>query len=1139
MKKYLPTLGLVLLCIGLNSQNAWINEIHYDDAGSDSSEVVEIVIENPGNYTLSLFQVFLYNGNGGTIYDNESVNNFTEGNSSGNFIVYYWEPSSIQNGAPDGLALAYDNALIDGQFLSYEGEFSASEGPASGITSTDIFVLESGEPEGFSLQLTGSGSQYSDFTWLDPDSATVGELNNNQTLTTNSNSALSDIIKTPGWNEAVDIDYTIYFDSIGLTTTNALELASFTIRDGGEAGADNDELMTSLTSVTFSVLNAENILTLALFDGTENLLEVSPVDSVVLFSDFSSISATDDGSKDFSLYGTFRSVVNDNENLKFTILDADADPAGSTFAASDAGGAETDDSGSNNQLIVTADRLAIHTPLSVFTDEDFLLEVEATDNQGSRDLDENSDVLLTLGYGSGMLSSSTGLDQQLSEGYFLWTDVQYDETGAFGIEAQSAELLNGLSDTITASESPTNGLMISLLCDPQEQYATDRFIQIYNGYEEIIDLSGWMVVAVGNNTDIFTWELSGNLMPGETKNCGDDENTRFFPDFAATDWSSSNSNWNGGSGDGARLQYGDVVIDEASSHGDFANGVSIRNPDITGPSSGFQASEWTTSPVNFADEDPASPGVHYCQAPHFFINGSGNWSDLTADIGNGSSFTFSGIVTVNNDITSYAECYNLNLTAEAQLIIDPGKGLTVNGDLIVAEGPGKASVNPVVIVKSDSSGNGSLIIRKQTPGQDIAFQRHMPGYTGDEDGWHLISSPVDTMDIAASDFEPGEWDDLFCWSESSNVWDNYKDEGWEQPRFTAGQGYLAAYENTDTKTFSGVITHTDVVFTDLSLTTGQGEGWHLLGNPFTSAIVWDTDEWQLENVETAAHTWNDLAGNYLLVTNGDPIPSTCGFFIKVSDPGNSIFIPLSARKHSVINNYKLPERDSLSNYLNIEVTINQSGHYDINHIGFRPDASSEFDLSYDVHKLFGSESAPQLWTQIGEECFARNYFHSLTDSHEIVLFFRAGGNTLHTLRFSGIESFDPNVSIYFEDLFTGEIFDLKEKQEYIFDASLSDESERFRIHLSVLTTQFDPWDEEEIKLYADNGSIWLKQDNNNQHPVGIGIFDLNGRLIYSAQFQGGQVIRFQPEVVTGIYIVRLSMNFRTIHKKLFINQSNY
>ena len=177
------------------SQNAWINEFHYDNTGTDAGEFLEIVIENSGSYTLSDFQVDLYNGavGQGTTYNSLTVDNFTVGNTVGNFTLYFLDlpANGIQNGAPDGLSLSYQGSVILGQFLSYEGSFTATNGPANGLTSTDIVVLENGtDPLGYSLQLGGVGTQYSDFTWITPALETKGTLNNGQSFNSGTSSTI-------------------------------------------------------------------------------------------------------------------------------------------------------------------------------------------------------------------------------------------------------------------------------------------------------------------------------------------------------------------------------------------------------------------------------------------------------------------------------------------------------------------------------------------------------------------------------------------------------------------------------------------------------------------------------------------------------------------------------------------------------------------------------------------------------------------------------------------------------------------------------------------------------------------------------------------------------------------------------------
>jgi len=149
--------------------NAWINEIHYDNASTDANEFVEIIIENPSLYTLSNFSVVLYNGNGGAVYDTKTIDAFTtgttyeEGGKTFTVYSYTYPVDGIQNGAPDGVALSYSGSLI--QFLSYEGTFTATSGPAVGVLSTDIVVTEGVDLAGGSVGLTGSGTTYSEFAW--------------------------------------------------------------------------------------------------------------------------------------------------------------------------------------------------------------------------------------------------------------------------------------------------------------------------------------------------------------------------------------------------------------------------------------------------------------------------------------------------------------------------------------------------------------------------------------------------------------------------------------------------------------------------------------------------------------------------------------------------------------------------------------------------------------------------------------------------------------------------------------------------------------------------------------------------------------------------------------------------------------
>ena len=161
--------------------SVFINEIHYDNDGTDSGEAIEIA--GPAGTDLSGWQIVLYNGAGGGTYNTTTLSGTIpdQGTGFGTVVVNY-PVNGIQNGDPDGIALVDSGGNVI-QFLSYEGTFTAANGPAAGLVSTDIGVSEgSSTPVGFSLQLTGTGTNYDHFTWSGPSAATFGAFNTGQVL---------------------------------------------------------------------------------------------------------------------------------------------------------------------------------------------------------------------------------------------------------------------------------------------------------------------------------------------------------------------------------------------------------------------------------------------------------------------------------------------------------------------------------------------------------------------------------------------------------------------------------------------------------------------------------------------------------------------------------------------------------------------------------------------------------------------------------------------------------------------------------------------------------------------------------------------------------------------------------------------
>ena len=121
----------------------FISEIHYDNTGGDTGEAIEVAAA--AGTDLAGCSLVLYNGSNGTVYSTLDLCGRIDNEGDGYGAVFF-EAADIQNGAPDGLALVDSSGTVL-QFLSYEGSFTATGGPALGLTSTDIGVSETGSTQ--------------------------------------------------------------------------------------------------------------------------------------------------------------------------------------------------------------------------------------------------------------------------------------------------------------------------------------------------------------------------------------------------------------------------------------------------------------------------------------------------------------------------------------------------------------------------------------------------------------------------------------------------------------------------------------------------------------------------------------------------------------------------------------------------------------------------------------------------------------------------------------------------------------------------------------------------------------------------------------------------------------------------------
>lgn len=247
MKKLYFLFSMIMLTSLLSAQSVFINEIHYDNTGGDTGEGIEIA--GPAGTDLTGWTVAAYNGSNGTVYATINLSGSIDDEGSG-YGALSFAQSGLQNGAPDGLALV-DNSMTVIQFLSYEGSLTATDGPANGQTSVDIGVSEtSSTPIGESLQLTGSGTDYTNFTWQAPAVSSFGDINAGQTFgaampTINITAPSGGTVFDPG-TSTVNVEW---------TTANLAggESVNITVNGSGDTGVTSPYPVATSDGTTYDV----------------------------------------------------------------------------------------------------------------------------------------------------------------------------------------------------------------------------------------------------------------------------------------------------------------------------------------------------------------------------------------------------------------------------------------------------------------------------------------------------------------------------------------------------------------------------------------------------------------------------------------------------------------------------------------------------------------------------------------------------------------------------------------------------------------------------------------------------------------------------------------------------------------------
>jgi hypothetical protein len=425
---------------------------------------------------------------------------------------------------------------------------------------------------------------------------------------------------------------------------------------------------------------------------------------------------------------------------------------------------------------------------------------------------------------------------------------------------------------------------------------------------------------------------------------------------------------------------------------------------------------------------------------------------------------------------------------------------------------GTTDITGAFTLQSDATGTGSFITSAVTTAN---VERYIAGSVVATHGWHLLSSPVAAQAISIF-HTPGSGDDFYKWDEPTTTWINRTATGGGlngsfETDFVVGTGYLIANAATSTETFTGSLNIANVAVNNLSYTgSNTYTGWHLLGNPFSSAIKWNGVEfnWSLNNVDANCQIWNEASASYSVIAADGIIPATNGFMVHASVNNASLTIPASARIVSSANWYKQVEQNN-----QIVLTVNdpegQTAQPTI--IRFDANASEGYDSQYDSYFLTGF--APVFYSQSQQENFALNTLPGITEGMSIPLGFVKNASNQFNIELTENIS---GQSIYLTDNKTNQTVLLND-ESYVFTAEDGDSADRFVIHFGVVGVG-EKADDSIIQAWYANGQLYIK----NTDQVGqMSIFDVHGRSLQSSVINTTGIYSQAMNLPAGIYMVRL------------------
>jgi len=465
---------------------------------------------------------------------------------------------------------------------------------------------------------------------------------------------------------------------------------------------------------------------------------------------------------------------------------------------------------------------------------------------------------------------------------------------------------------------------------------------------------------------------------------------------------------------------------------------------------------------------------------------------------------------------------------------------TITNDLIMIKGNCNSGTNRLVLASDasntariaeitnplDISFSGSMVIQK--------FIDNMPY------NYYDLSSPVQSTTVNDWDNEIfisgiGAYDniggpagvdgDVFNGVQSMNTYDEtsntFSGVTGSSTTLDVGKGYQLILADNSTSWFAktldtrGVPNYGDVAINGLTYTSGSGEGWHLVGNPYACHIDYSL----VSKTRMTPNIYYTAGGNYFAWPNGTSIPPHQGFYVETNTSSLAHSITFTEACKEV--NHTTEFYRTKSNYdIKLMISSSSSPYHHENSINFDNNASVKYEEDFDAkYRKFPVAIAPAIYMIDAQS--KQNMIKNVIDSKQEEITIPIGIFTPKVGTYyidASILNKDSYNFVWLENTKTGASYDLN--NAIVVEGTDLGTNTDFVLHLSKSKKSSSVSEtilEADLLIFSTENAINLKSSTSGHYLKELTVYDMTGKLMLS-QYD----ISVTPENITKIDISELA-----------------